>query len=71
MRKEMLDVEKLIDLRERAGFLQVEMANEIGVTRETYNHWERRCSEPSATYLIRICKVLGIEKISELIKEFK
>lgn len=66
MRKEMFNVEKIIELRKSLGFTQAEIARQIGISRQTYNNWESRICEPSASYLIRVCKVLQIENIIDI-----
>lgn len=46
-------------LREAAGYTQVEVAQAVGVTKQTYIRWEMGGSEPSFSELAVIAEMFG------------
>lgn len=59
--------ERLLKLRKSAGLSQEEVANQIGVSRQTISKWETGESNPDFDKIIPICDLYGITT-DELIK---
>ena len=53
-------------LRNKSGWTQEKLANEIGVTRQTVSAWEKKVSCPDVTILVRIQEIFDIS-MDELI----
>lgn len=52
--------ENLKTLRIKAGYSQEELANRLGVVRQTVSKWERGISVPDATTLISMADLFGV-----------
>lgn len=52
--------EKLIDLRKEKGLSQVEVAEELNVTRQSISRWETGASVPSTDNLICLSRLFGV-----------
>ena len=52
--------ERLQFARKRAGLDQVEMARELGVTRQTISEYERGVSEPPIRRLVKIAELANV-----------
>jgi transcriptional regulator with XRE-family HTH domain len=51
---------RLAELRKRAGYTQVELAEEIGVTQRVITYYERESEHPPANLLPKIAQALKI-----------
>lgn len=51
---------KLKELREKRGLSQAEVAQEIGISRQMYNKYERGDTEPSLSAIKALCKLYNI-----------
>lgn len=51
---------KLASLRKAAGYTQVELANELGISRRMIAYYERQSEHPPANLLPSLAKVLDI-----------
>jgi len=60
--------ERIYTLRKRAGLLQNELGDRLGVTGKAVSKWENGSAAPSTEALCRIAAVFGIE-VDALIKE--
>ena len=52
--------ENIRDIRKQKGMTQEELANRIGVVRQTVSKWEKNLSVPDADLLQRIAQVLEV-----------
>lgn len=52
--------QKLLDLRKKSNLTQEEVADKLGVSRQTVSKWETDMSTPDLDKLIPICKLYGI-----------
>lgn len=52
--------EKLKELREKRGLSQAEVAQEIGVSRQMYNKYERGDTEPSLSSIKALCRLYNV-----------
>lgn len=52
--------DKLKQLREKRGLSQAEVAQEIGISRQMYNKYERGDTEPSLSVIRAICQLYAI-----------
>ena len=52
--------EKLKELREKRGLSQAEVAQEIGISRQMYNKYERGDTEPSLTVIKGLCTLYAV-----------
>lgn len=52
--------ERLTALRKAAGFTQVELANELGVTQRMISYYESHAEHPPANLIPRMARALGI-----------
>lgn len=67
--------EKLKELRKLEGWTQEEVANKIGVSKQTYSHYENEKRKPSlgtikelaAVYQVNIDDIFAEEKLSDLV----
>ncbi len=50
---------RLKHARESAGFSQESMADNLGIARSTYTHWELGNREPDIESLGKICEILN------------
>ena len=53
-------METIKELREKKGWTQLELANEIGVTPSTIYNWERGRFVPRLAQLRDLARVLGV-----------
>ena len=61
-------IEKLIKLREAAGFSQEELGNRLNVARQTVSKWELGETTPEMDKLEELSNIFGIS-IDELVKD--
>lgn len=59
---------RLAELRRERGLTQDELAEEVGVSRQTVSKWERGLISPSGASLIALGQVYGIS-VDELVNE--
>ena len=59
--------EKLLMLRRQAGYLQEELADRLGVSRQAVSKWENGTSDPSTSNLLALAKLFGVSP-AELLK---
>ena len=52
--------ERLLKLRKEKGLSQEDLANELGVSRQTVSKWETGESSPDFDKIIPLCKFYGI-----------
>ena len=57
---------RIVRLRQRKGWSRVELAGELGVSRERLAKWERGAHEPPLAMLIALRAVLGVS-LDELV----
>ncbi|AIW03662.1 transcriptional regulator [Bacillus phage Pascal] len=60
----------ILELREKAGMSQVELADKLGIDKSTVNRYEKGGRQPSVEMLYKISKVLNVS-IDNLIKGVK
>lgn len=60
--------DKLIELREKAGYDRKTAANALGVAAPTLGHWENNINEPSLSKLEALAKLYG-SSIAEIFGE--
>lgn len=53
-----MNIERIIELREKKGLSQAELAEQIGVTRQAVNAYEKGTRQPSPVVIVNIAKVL-------------
>ena len=53
-----MNIERIIELREKKGLSQSELAEQIGVTRQAVNAYEKGTRQPSPAVIVNIAKVL-------------
>lgn len=58
---------KLKELRARTGKTQTETAKELGLSRQTYSHYENELREPDIQTLIRMAKYFNVS-VDELLE---
>ena len=51
---------KLKELREKRGLSQAEVAQEIGISRQMYNKYERGDTEPSLSAIKALCTLYNV-----------
>jgi len=52
--------QRLAHFRARRGLSQRELAEKLGVTRDLVGYYERRCANPTADILQRLCAILEV-----------
>lgn len=52
--------EKIMDLRKRAGLSQEDLANELGVTRQSVSKWESTSATPDVAKIVQMSKLFGV-----------
>lgn len=60
--------EKITELRKKFNYTQEELAEKIGVTRQTISNWESSITSPDLNQTILLCNLLKIS-ISDLIDD--
>lgn len=58
----MTEGEEMKRLRQEKGMLQKDLADLIGVTKETISHWETDKKKPSALHMIALRNAIGFGK---------
>lgn len=56
----MIFADKLISLRKKAGWSQEELADQMGVTRQSVSKWEGAQSVPDLEKMIRLSELFGV-----------
>lgn len=56
----MIISEKIIDLRKKAGLSQEDLANKLGVSRQSVSKWESRASLPEISKIIQMSEIFGV-----------
>lgn len=56
----MIFADKLIKLRKRVGYSQEELAEKMGVTRQSVSKWESAQSIPDIEKIIKISELFGV-----------
>ena len=57
-----LMIKKLEELREKAGLTQMELAKEVGMSKNTIINYEKGKTEPSEEKVERICMILKVNR---------
>ncbi len=52
--------ECLIEIRKKANFSQVEVAERLGISQPAYASWEHRYKKPTQENLVKIAQVLNV-----------
>ena len=52
--------QRLSHFRTEKGLSQRQLAEELGISRDLIGYYERRCNNPTADILQRLCKVLDV-----------
>ena len=52
--------ERLKELRKKANFTQVEVAEKLGISQPAYASWERGVKKPTQDNLVRIAQILNV-----------
>lgn len=52
--------ERLKELRKKADFTQVEVAEKLGISQPAYASWERGVKKPTQENLVKIAQVLNV-----------
>ena len=52
--------ERLKELRKKANFTQVEVAEKLGISQPAYASWERGVKKPTQENLVKISQVLNV-----------
>ena len=60
--------EKITELRKKFNYTQEELAEKIGVTRQTISNWESSITSPDLNQAILLCSLLKVS-ISDLIDD--
>ena len=60
--------EKITELRKKFNYTQEELAEKIGVTRQTISNWESSITSPDLNQAILLCNLLKVS-ISDLIDD--
>lgn len=61
---------RLAKIRNAMGITQAQLAEKLGLSVKTIDHYERRCPNPSIKFVKRISEILDIS-VSELLGENK
>ena len=62
--------DKIAELRRQRGWSQENLAERLGVTRQSVSKWESGASDPSTTNLIALAKLYGLTA-EELLQEMQ
>ena len=52
--------ERLKELRKKANFTQVEVAEKLGISQPAYASWERGAKKPTQENLVKIAQILNV-----------
>lgn len=52
--------DRIKNLRERAGFSQVQLAKKLDVTRSSVNSWEMGLSTPTTQYVVALARLFHV-----------
>lgn len=52
--------ERLKELRKKANFTQVEVAEKLGISQPAYASWERGVKKPTQDNLVKIAQILNV-----------
>lgn len=58
---------RLVELRRKSGLSQVELADKLGISRQSVSKWERAESSPDTDNLICLAKIYGVS-LDELLR---
>ena len=61
--------EKLSDLRKKAGLSQEQLADRLGVTRQSVSKWESGTALPELVKLISLSEIFGVS-LDYLVKDY-
>ena len=56
----MILADKIIDLRKRAGYSQEELAEQLGVSRQSISKWEGAQSIPDMNKILAMANLFGV-----------
>ena len=56
----MILADKIVNLRKRAGWSQEELANQLGVSRQSVSKWESGASIPDLEKILRLSQIFGV-----------
>ena len=56
----MIFADKLIDLRKRSGWSQEELADRLGVSRQSVSKWESAQSVPDMNRILKLSELFGV-----------
>ena len=59
----MMFSERLKELRKKANFTQVEVAEKLGISQPAYASWERGVKKPTQENLVRIAQILNVSVV--------
>ena len=61
----MILADKIIDLRKKAGMSQEELAEKLGVSRQSVSKWESAQSTPDLNRILKMSEIFGVSTRSE------
>ena len=56
----MIFADKLIELRKRSGWSQEDLAEQMGVTRQSVSKWEGAQSVPELEKILQLARIFGV-----------
>ncbi|MDU2598308.1 helix-turn-helix transcriptional regulator, partial [Anaerococcus sp.] len=56
----MILADKIINLRKKEGMTQEDLANEIGVSRQSVSKWEASMSMPDLDKIMKLSRIFGV-----------
>lgn len=56
----MILADKIIDLRKKAGWSQEELAQQLGVSRQSVSKWEGAQSIPDIDKILQMSRIFGV-----------
>ena len=59
---------KIMLLRKQKGWSQEQLAEQLGISRQSVSKWEQGISDPSTSNLFALAKLFGVS-VEELLKE--
>ena len=66
----MILADKIIDLRKKAGMSQEELAEKLGVSRQSVSKWEGAQSTPDLNRILKMSEIFGVSTDFLLKDEF-